>query len=222
MTSIFVWLKIVLFICGHISFIFVRAYDITSLLFSLKFSSQSKKNRRMEYLVQWKATTKRILAGRRKHHCGSSRKRLRLTWTPYRRGRRGLACGLVPSLNSKMGMLVASTKARQVWHMGWGVAASVRCRISEGARNNSGCKSVRGWRVQHLASMWRMGVRALVTRRTSAGHADVRCIGYGAQRACVALRRTSIGRCSARHAWWPSFGQWARWHETKPRAAKWA
>ena len=221
MTSIFVWLKIVLFIsCGHISFIFVRVCDITSLLFSLKFSSQSKKNRRMEYLVQWKAAAKRILAGRRKHHCGSSRRRLRHTWTPYRRRRRGLACGLVPSLNSKMGMHVASTKARQVWHMGWATVTSMRCGISEGAHTNSEYKSVRGWHAQHLVSMWRMGMRALGTRRTSAGRADVGCIGCGAQRACVALRRTSIGCCSARHACWPSFGQWARWHETKPRATK--
>lgn len=59
-----------------------------------KTMGQSKKNRRTEFLVQWKGgAAKRMLAGKRKYLCGNSSGRLKRTWTPCRRGRRVLLVG---------------------------------------------------------------------------------------------------------------------------------
>ncbi|KAK9217719.1 hypothetical protein WN943_006347 [Citrus x changshan-huyou] len=50
-----------------------------------KTMGQSKKNRRTEFLVQWKGgAAKRMLAGKRKYLCGNSSGRLKRTWTPCR------------------------------------------------------------------------------------------------------------------------------------------
>lgn len=91
-------------------------------------------------------------------------------------------------LGGNMGVLVASMKARQVWRIGWGAAASVCCGTSAGEHDNNNRKNVHG---QCATSCKCVGTRALTQ-----GAWARKC--WAQQHASVAQWRTVMGRSNAR------------------------